>query len=591
VSRWRVARLLPWVIACLILAADGYISVRNPADFNRLLINAVLALSAFVTLHARMLSLANAGFMAIGAYASAILAVKAGLPVALALPAAMLLCGLVAVVIGLPVLRLNDVYLAICTLGFGEMVRILIVLLPRLTGGPTGANLSTGFAYEAMRRTETWMIALFLALLVYLFWAMSRSRSGRAFRAMRERAQAASTLGIDLVAYRRLAFLMSAMIAGAAGAFYAHSVGSLDNGDFRFTRAVDILSYAVLGGSGAWFGPLLGAGLLTALPILIRDLLGASVGFLRNFAQLPNILTGLALLLVIVFLPGGLAHVFHAQATRPRPPSRRAGAGTALPSSPPGDSGVPFLDVRDLARVFGGIEALGGVNLRFDEGRIYGLIGPNGAGKTTFINLVSGIDTPSSGSITWQGREIQGRRPHEIARAGIARTYQGIRLFDEMSVLENVIVGCHLHIRTSLLSTWLRLPREKREERAAAQEAAGILERLGLVQLMNRRAGTLSYGDQRKVEIARALALHPRLILLDEPAAGMNDVETAGLGRFLLDVRSSGCTLIVVEHHMELIMGVCDHIAVLNFGRKIAEGTPAEVSASVQVLEAYLGKD
>ncbi len=589
-SRWRIGGLLPWAIACLILAADGYISVRNPADFNRLLINAVLALSAFATLHARMLSLANAGFMAIGAYTSAILVVKAGLPVALALPAAMLLCGLVAVVIGLPVLRLTDVYLAICTLGFGEVVRILIVLLPKLTGGPTGANLSTGFAYEAMRRTETWMIALFLALLAYLFWAMSRSRAGRAFRAMRERAQAASALGIDLVAYRSLAFLMSAMIAGAAGAFYAHSVGSLDNGDFRFTRAVDILGYAVLGGSGAWFGPLLGAGLLTALPILLRDVLGASVGFLRNFAQLPNILTGLALLLVIVFLPGGLAHVF-AQAIRPLPRSRRAEAGTALPSSPTGDSGVPFLAVRDLTRVFGGIEALGGVSLRFDEGRIYGLIGPNGAGKTTFINLVSGIDTPSSGTITWQGQEIQGRRAHEIARAGIARTYQGIRLFDEMSVLENVIVGCHLHIRTSLLSTWLRLPREKREERAAAQEAAGILGRLGLAELMNREAGTLSYGDQRKVEIARALAIHPRLLLLDEPAAGMNDVETAGLGRFLLDVRSRGCTLIVVEHHMDLIMGVCDHIAVLNFGRKIAEGTPAEISASEPVLEAYLGRD
>jgi len=598
VSRWRVERLLPWGIACLILAADGFISVRNQADLSRLLINAVLALSAFATLHARMLSLANAGFMAIGAYTSAILAVKAGLPVVLSLPAAMLLCGLVAIVIGLPVLRLTDVYLAICTLGFGEVVRILIVLLPGLTGGPTGANLSTGFAYDAMRRTETWMIALFLALLVYLFWTMSRSRTGRAFRAMRERAQAASTMGINLVAYRSLAFLMSAMIAGAAGAFYAHSVGSLDNGDFRFTRAVDILGYAVVGGSGAWFGPLLGAGLLTALPILLRDGLGSSVGFLRNFAQLPNILTGLALVLVIVFLPGGLAHVFHARGNRPR--ARRAvpaGAGSALPSSPvtpsspAGQPGIPFLDVVALTRDFGGIEALGGVSLRFDEGRIHGLIGPNGAGKTTFINLVSGIDTPSSGTIIWQGKEIQGRRSHEIARAGIARTYQGIRLFDEMSVLENVIVGHHLHVRTSLLSTWLRLPREHGEERAAREEAARILERLGLAGLMNREAGTLSYGEQRKVEIARALAQHPRLILLDEPAAGMNDVETASLGRFLLELRAGGCTLIVVEHHMELIMSICDHIAVLNFGRSIAEGTPAEVSANEQVLEAYLGKD
>ena len=160
-----------------------------------------------------------------------------------------------------------------------------------------------------------------------------------------------------------------------------------------------------------------------------------------------------------------------------------------------------------------------------------------------------------------------------------------------MSALENVIVGHHLHVRTSLFSTWLRLPRERREERAAREEAARILERLGLAELMNREAGTLSYGDQRKVEIARALALHPRLMLLDEPAAGMNDVETAGLGRFLMELKVGGVTLIVVEHHMDLIMGVCDHIAVLDFGRTIAEGTPAEVSANDQVLEAYLGKD
>jgi len=610
VNRAGLRRLLPWTIAGLILAADALLSVRSRADLDRLLINAILALSAFATLHARMLSLANAGFMAIGAYASSILAVKVGLPVAVSMPAALLLCGLVAVLIGLPVLRLTDVYLAICTLGFGEVVRTLIVLLPGLTGGPTGANLSTGFPYEAMRRTETWMIAVFLALLVYLFWAMSRSKTGRAFRAIRERPQAASTMGIDLVAYRSLAFLMSALIAGAAGAFYAHSVGSLDNSDFKFNRAVDILGYAVLGGSEQWFGPLLGAGLLTALPILLRDGLGSSVAFLRGFAQLPNILTGLGLVLVIVFLPGGLAHAFHAQAPGRRSQTGRdhhAGRGhaeAARGAIPPvehfhakqglsarGTSAGPFLAVRDLTRVFGGVEALGGVSLRFDESRIHGLIGPNGAGKTTFINLVSGLVLPSSGSIVWRGSEIQGQGPHLVARAGIARTYQSMRLFDEMSVLENVVVGHHIHFRTNLLSTWLRLPAEAREESAARQEAASILDRLGLSGLADRAAGTLSYGDQRRVEIARALALHPHLLLLDEPAAGMNEAETSRLARFLLDLKARGYTLIVVEHHMDLIMGVCDHIVVLNFGKTIAEGTPAEVSSNERVLEAYLGRD
>jgi len=597
VNRAGLRRFLPGAIAFLIVAADAFISIRNHADLDRLLINSILALSAFATLHARMLSLANAGFMAIGAYASAILSVKAGLPVALSFPAALAICGIVAVLIGLPVLRLTDVYLAICTLGFGEVVRILIVLLPGLTGGPTGANLSTGFPYEAMRRVDTWMIAVFLAVLIYLFWTMARSKTGRAFRAIRERPQAASTMGIDIVAYRSLAFVMSALIAGAAGAFYGHSVGSLDNGDFRFTRAVDILGYAVLGGSGQWFGPLLGAGLLTALPILLRDSLGASLGFLRSFAQLPNILTGLGLVLVIVFLPGGLAHVFRPPQTARR--VRGARAGTA-----DGGEGVPgpraahsapeaasLLSVRGVGRVFGGVEALSGVSLEFDEGGIYGLIGPNGAGKTTFINLVSGLSAPDSGTITWQGREIQGHRAHEIARAGIARTFQGVRLFDEMSVLENVVVGHHARVRTNLASTWLRLPRETREETAALSEAAVLLARLGLSELANRPAGTLAYGDQRRVEIARALALDPRLLLLDEPAAGMNEAETAGLGRFLLELKRVGYTLIVVEHHMDLIMGVCDRIDVLNFGRLIAQGTPAEIAGNEQVLEAYLGKE
>jgi len=513
------------------------------------------------------------------------------------------MCALVALVLGLPVLRLNDVYLAIATLGFGEIVRILVVLLPGLTGGPTGANLSTGFPYEAMKRTEPWMLVLFLALLVSLFASLPGSRTGRAFRALRGNPRAASTAGVDVVSYKSLAFLMSAMIAGFAGAFYAHSVGSLDNGDFRFTRAVDILGYAVLGGSGQWFGPLLGAGLLTALPILIRDGLGASVGFLRGFAQLPNILNGLALVLVIIFLPGGIASVFPEfgarHGRRPRAaPLRAASAGAraaatppAAPGAPSASPGAPLLVVEDVTRVFGGVEALGGVSMRVEPGRIYGLIGPNGAGKTTLLNLISGLSSPTSGRILWQGREIHHHAAHQVARAGIARTFQGIQLFTEMSVLENVLVGRHAHLHAPLLSTWLHLPRGARQESAARAAAMSLLERLDLAPMAERPAGTLSYGDQRRLEIARALAPDPTLLLLDEPAAGMNTVETGRLGALIMDLREQGHTLIVVEHHMDLIMAICDEIVVLNFGRKIAQGPPERVSRDEQVMEAYLGKD
>ncbi len=585
-------KLSPWAIVILIVAADIFMCLRNPGDLDRLLINAILALSAYATLHAKLLSLANAGFMAIGAYGSAIFCVKMGLPLAVAMPAAVILCGVIALIIGLPVLKLKDVYLAICTLGFGEVVRVLIILLPDLTGGSTGANLSTGFPYEAMKQTKTWMLLVFLGLLCYLFWALSRSRIGRAFRALRENPQAASTMGIDIVAYRSMAFLMSAMLAGAAGALYAHSVGSLDNGDFKFNRSLDILSYAVLGGSGQWYGSILGGGLLTALPILLRDWAGTSVSFLKDFAQLPNILNGLALLFVVIFLPGGLVSAL------PIGKSRRAkGSGTDSVTVPGvgatsgASSDAPLLVLDGITRLFGGVEALSSVGFELSGGKIYGLIGPNGAGKTTLINLVSGLMSPSSGRIVWLGKEIQNQAAYRTARAGIARTYQNIQLFGDMTVLENVIVGRHTHIKTNLATTLLRLPAEGREENAAREEALSLLARLGLESLAGLKAGKLSYGDQRRVEIARALAMHPRLLLLDEPAAGMNEVETARLGEFIVDLKRHGYTLLVVEHHMDLIMKICDEIVVINFGKKIAQGAPAAVSRDEQVLEAYLGRD
>jgi branched-chain amino acid transport system permease protein len=591
------SRAAPWAVAALIVAADAFLCVKNPRDLDRLLINAMLALSAYATLHARLLSLASAGFAAIGAYASAILAIKLGLPVALSIPASALICGIMALVIGLPVLRLNDVYLAICTLGFGEIVRVSIILLPGLTGGSTGANLSTGFAYEAMKQTRTWVLALALAALCYLFWSTSRSKAGRALRAIRENPDAAATMGIDVVAYKNMAFVASALVAGAAGAFYAHSVGSLDSGDFKFNRAVDILSYAVLGGSGAWFGPILGAGLLTALPILLRD----GLGFLKDFTQLPNILGGLALMLAIIFMPGGLAALFKRKPRRfgraqaPSPPSALDGLLAEGKASVAGRreaaAEAPLLSLVSVSRSFGGVAALDDVSFDVGRGEICGLIGPNGAGKTTLINAISGILRPSSGRILWEGREIQGESAYRVARSGIARTYQNIQLFAEMTALENVVVGHHSRIRTSLVAAWLRLPSEGREEAAARGEAMALLERLGLAGLADQEAGTLSYGDQRRVEIARALALRPRLLLLDEPAAGMNERETEALGEFIVELKSHGCSLLVVEHHMDLIMRICDEIVVLNFGKKIAQGSPEKVGRDEAVLEAYLGRE
>ncbi len=640
-------------------------------------------------------SIGHAGFMSVGAYVAAAVTywfvgrfahgdpaifVK-NAPLALeAMAAAMLAAGAAAAlfgyVVGVPSLRLKGDYLAIVTLGFGEIIRVLLESIheisPRLDfmGGATGFSGVSG-NYTVPRLSTFPLVFATVLIVILIARNLKFSTHGLAFMAVRENEIAADAMGIDSTRVKVSAFVLSAFFAGVGGALFAHAL-FFQPRTFSFILSINYVVMVVLGGSGSITGATIAAVLLTALPEYLKS--AQDQAHFRDEYRLVAyslLLVGMMILRPSgIFGSGELSLARWKRQRRDALPERTAGEAAAAHVFEPA---VPFdgdevLRLAGLTRRFGGLTAVGDIEVAVKRGELVGLIGPNGAGKTTLFNLLTGVYEPSEGTIRFLGKPLAGAResalpartlrtlvdtaaatagggaigtvlatslipyastpgsisaqsairwapaiigglwalfggrarrrrapglrPYQFAERGISRTFQNIRLFGDLSVLDNVRTGMYLRRRTGLFDGLLHTSREMEQEAADTERARLLLAQANLTRVEGERARSLPYGDQRRLEIVRALATRPRLLLLDEPAAGMNPQEKQELSRFIQEIRQEhDLTIIVIEHDMKLVMGVCERIYVLDYGRIIAEGSPDAIRSDPKVIAAYLGED
>jgi branched-chain amino acid transport system permease protein len=577
------------VVACMLLYAVSPVPEFWITQLNYIALYSLVILGlVLLTGIGGLTSFGQAAFVGIGAYTSAYLTVNMGWSPWLTVFAGLLITGLSALMLGWITLRMSGHYLPLATMAWGLSLYYLLGNLDALgkydgiLGVPAltvlGWDVSAGRSFFVL----AWGAVLFGA---FALLNLMDSRTGRAIKAMRASTLMAEAMGVDTLKHKIGIFVIAALFASISGWLFAHFQRTVNPSPFGLKMGIEYLFMTVLGGAGYVWGAISGAVMTKLLEdelqVFLPKLLGTSGSY-------EVIVFGIVLVLVLKYLPDGVWSLVGRFLPKPDRVEDWHNAAPLPERSKPA-TGELVLEVKDIRKQFGGLTAVKDIGFSIQAGQIVGLIGPNGAGKSTTFNLITGVLGLTSGEVKFRGQTISGLPSREIAARGMSRTFQHVKMIPELTVLENVALGAQLRGSKDALSSMLRLDRH--EEQSLLREAARQLERIGMGHALQEQAGNLAMGPQRLLEIARALCSDPALLLLDEPAAGLRHKEKQALAAVLRQLRAEGVSILLVEHDMDLVMDVTDHIVVMEFGTKLMEGTPEEVQQSPKVRAAYLGME